>query len=323
MTTHLFTGTAGVVWMSGADRLDFLERLSTARLKDLPVGQGRATAVLTDIGRVVDMVGCYASGDGAILITSALEAAPALAEHLQSYVMFRDDVRITDASGQVDVIRLLGPDATRVVETATGADLSSLPGSGWLEVGEGETSTWVLRHLPPDRMNGIDVVVPVGAWSEHMIAALIRAGAVKSDRDVYTVARIGAALPAWGAEIDGTSNPLELGLKSIIDFEKGCYIGQEVVARLDTYDKVQRRLVRLRSSMSLVKGEPVQEKRVGEDARNGNRAAGRRKAGTITSVARSGSEWLALAFVPTTLDLAQGRVLVGDGPEIVSVQAIL
>lgn len=60
--------------------------------------------------------------------------------------------------------------------------------------------------------------------------------------------RIRASIPLYGREMGDTYNPLEAGLIGAVDFTKGCYIGQEVIARLDTYRKVQKRLVALRFS---------------------------------------------------------------------------
>jgi folate-binding protein YgfZ len=62
----------------------------------------------------------------------------------------------------------------------------------------------------------------------------------------YEAVRVEAGFPAWGSELNEEMNPLEAGLDASIHWNKGCYIGQEVIARLDTYHKVQRHLVGLR-----------------------------------------------------------------------------
>ena len=64
-------------------------------------------------------------------------------------------------------------------------------------------------------------------------------------RDAVELARIEQGVPAFGAELSESYNPLEAGLQHMVSYTKGCYIGQEVIARLTTYDKVQKRLVRL------------------------------------------------------------------------------
>ena len=78
--------------------------------------------------------------------------------------------------------------------------------------------------------------------------------------------RVGAGVPVYGKELDDGRNPLEAGLIGAIDFTKGCYIGQEVIARLDTYEKVQRALVSLRVGGSWSEGDALtlEGRRVGE-----------------------------------------------------------
>ena len=75
--------------------------------------------------------------------------------------------------------------------------------------------------------------------------AVTEAGACPAGRDALELARIGQGVPAFGSELSETYNPLEAGLQHMVNYTKGCYIGQEVIARLTTYDKVQKRLVRL------------------------------------------------------------------------------
>ena len=78
--------------------------------------------------------------------------------------------------------------------------------------------------------------------------ALLRAGATPIGADAYEALRVAQAAPAYGQEMGQPYNPLETGLIGAIDFAKGCYIGQEVIARLDTYEKVQKHLVTLQFS---------------------------------------------------------------------------
>ncbi|MCZ6776179.1 MAG: hypothetical protein O7D34_06965, partial [Ignavibacteria bacterium] len=93
-----------------------------------------------------------------------------------------------------------------------------------------------------------DIIVPNGSaaqiWQqlsdESEKRHLLRMG-----RAAYDAFRISRGIPAFGAEISNAFNPYEAGLAHAISFTKGCYIGQEVIARLDTYEKVQRELIGL------------------------------------------------------------------------------
>ncbi len=303
-----------VVWLSGADHLAFLERMSTNRLADLTPGTGRATAVLSDTGRVVDLVSCHAGAAGSALVTSGLGGAAAVAEHLRRYVL-RDRVRITDASQQVLVLRLLGAGAAAAAGHATGLALAGRPAGGWIEGEWGGTTTWALRHAAPGGLDGADVVVPRGEPAAAMRARLGAAGVAELSPDAYAAQRVRRLWPAFGSEIDGQSNPLELGLRPVVDFDKGCYIGQEVVARLDTYDKVQRHLVRLRSERPLASGAAL---RLAEPATAGSP----RTAGRITTAASlSGRAGRALAMaVPAVWAVGQ-RLATTEGGDPAEIDA--
>ena len=88
-----------------------------------------------------------------------------------------------------------------------------------------------------------------------MWGACGRAGAVQAGREGAEADRGEIGSPAAGREITERVNPLEANLLDLIDFDKGCYIGQEVIARLDTYDKVQRKLVGLQAASGLLEGD--------------------------------------------------------------------
>ena len=79
-----------------------------------------------------------------------------------------------------------------------------------------------------------------------MIKWLLEGGFVQNEEQGYEEYRVLHGIPGFLHELSTSYNPLEAGLLPLVSFTKGCYIGQEVVARLDTYKKVQRRLVRLK-----------------------------------------------------------------------------
>ena len=108
--------------------------------------------------------------------------------------------------------------------------------------------------------------------------------------------RIMQALPAAGHEIIDEFNPHEIGLYPFINFEKGCYVGQEVIARLDSYDKVQRQLIGMKSETdaSLLKGATIwrQEQEIGR----------------LTSVAPASSGTGAIGLAVVRKSFAQAHV---------------
>lgn len=302
-----FVADAGdVVWVAGADALAFLDRMSTNRLADLPPWRGRTTALPTDEGRVVDVVAAHVRGDGVVLRTSAAGAGPEVAAHLRRYVLYGDDARVTDARGQVALFALFGPGAAAAAAGATDLPAADLGPGEWRA--SPDDRTWLLRH-PDPWPEGFDVVAPRGAPCEALAAALAGLGAEPESPEAGARRRIDLGRVVHGAEITGDANPLELGLRAIVDFGKGCYIGQEVVARLDSYDKVQRALVRLEVDGEVEPGAPV----VRGAAADG--AAGRRSTGRVTSVAPlPDGRTVALAILPKALAEAEGDALIADTP---------
>jgi folate-binding protein YgfZ len=177
-------------------------------------------------------------------------------------VLYGDDVRVTDASSQVAVTRLLGPGADGVVARLLPSAASPVgprgPHGTWIEAELEAAPLWVMGHDPLCGLGGIDLVAPVGAPESALANRLEALGAEPWTRSHLEAARVEAGLPAFPREIDGRANPLELGLRAVVDFAKGCYIGQEVVARLDAYDKVRRTLVVIESDGPIAEGDALE-----------------------------------------------------------------
>ena len=95
---------------------------------------------------------------------------------------------------------------------------------------------------------------------------LVGGGATRVEEEAREAFRVVSGVPVYGKELGEGRNPLEAGLIGAIDFTKGCYIGQEVIARLDTYEKVQRALVSFRVEGNWDEGDVLMQdgKRVGE-----------------------------------------------------------
>ena len=103
----------------------------------------------------------------------------------------------------------------------------------------------VRRHLAD--LPSFDIISSTEA-APQIWQHLVETGLTPLGQEAYQAVRISHGVPEYGRELGEAYNPLEAGLIGVLDFEKGCYIGQEVIARLDTYQKVQRSLVKLRLS---------------------------------------------------------------------------
>ena len=141
------------------------------------------------------------------------------------------------------MLSVVGPASQVAVESAAGILLTELPPYHSLTAEMAGHQVRIVNRpfgeLPSfDLLMGPDAAA--GVW-EHLSAS----GIPPVGEEALEAVRLSYAVPAYGHELGEAYNPLEAGLIGSIDFAKGCYIGQEVIARLDTYQKIQKHLVRL------------------------------------------------------------------------------
>lgn len=221
-----------VVQVLGRDRVDLLHRLSTNDLRPLQAGSGVvSTLFTTNQGKLVDWTDVLVLGDRVLLRTSPGRAA-SVAAWVEKYTIM-EDVQSSDASNAYAFVALTGAEAVRLV------GLPGLPARG--EVCMHEGAVWI-SGLPAygERLEGL---LPA-ASAPAKIAAWQAAGAVLLDEAGRELQRLRAGVPSHAHEFAAEVNPLELRLTQYaVGWNKGCYIGQEVISRLDSYDKVARLLM--------------------------------------------------------------------------------
>ena len=300
---------SGCLRITGEDALDLLNRLSTNKVDHLQPGHWAPTVLTSDRGRIVDVLCVIHAGECVYLITSQGQQQPVI-EWLDKYTIM-EELEVEDVSGSLAVIALAGEGA----DAALG-----------LEPDEAERLPGLQFPAPTVNVGGHDCLAvnrPLGTLpcclllapqdaTPAIVGALATKGAVEADDDEWEALRIASGLPAFGSEMGEPYNPLEAGLIGAIDFTKGCYIGQEVIARLDSYERVQKYLSILRFSAGCeaTPGTPLYIEG--------------RQAGTVTSVYRTPSGDLrGLGFVRTanasageTLDAASGTATVEDTPKL-------
>jgi folate-binding protein YgfZ len=224
------------VRVQGKDRLEFLHRLTTNDLVGAAPGQGRYTAFLNTRGRVVDLALVLLGEEEILVIPSAGNAAK-IAAFLDGY-LFREEV-VLQCEADPGSALLFGEGAAAALGRATKSRWSQ-------DLGDhracqiGAVAARVARLMP---MQGecYLVLFPVAAKGA-VESELHRAGASPALNDTLERSRVEAMIPALGHELSEEYNPWEVSLDRAIHLQKGCYLGQEVVARLHTYKKVQRRL---------------------------------------------------------------------------------
>ena len=221
----------GRLWLTGADVLDLLNRLTTNQLETLPAGCAAATVLTNGDARVIDHLRLAALDDGIWCVVSP-GRAEAVAEWIDLYT-FAEEAIVEDRSGAVAQLTVAGPQAAAVLADAGYAvpdvDRVSLTGAT------------VVIAAPFGEHPAYDLLIPAEE-AEHARESL-RGGAAEVTSATFEAYRIGQGVPAYGAEFGEFNNPLEARLLGSISEDKGCYTGQEVIARLQTYRKIQRRLM--------------------------------------------------------------------------------
>jgi len=299
----------GRLRVSGAKRLDLLNRLTTNDVKSLAAGQGARTALLTDKGRMLDVLRLSAREDFLWLLTSPGNQTRVM-EHIAS-LRFRDDVSAEDATAATAMISLFGPQAAHLVEAAARAhQLGDLPaeGSRALEIGGTQVTAIRNRGLGAPGFDLIADAAGAPAVWQRLFAEGAPYGASPLGEEAFEMLRVERGIPRFGRELTEEHNPLEAGLADTISFKKGCYVGQEVIARLDSRQKVSRQLVGFWLEPGPVPPAPSPIEAAGQEGT---------PVGTLTSVAPSLDfrRVIGLGYVRNEHAAAGTAVIVVDGAD--------
>ena len=277
----------GRLMFRGKDVTDLLERLSTNRVDPLETGEGASTVLTTNKGRIVDVITVTALEDGYLVLTGP-SMQGRVAEWIDMFT-FREEAEAEDVTRKTAFIGVVGPKASRLLGNMSGASVAGMELGHSKTLAIGRTEVVVVRTdvvgLP-----GYDLLVSrqraKGVW-RALLQRGRRYGMTPLGTEAWDLLRVDNGIGEAGQEYTEAYNPLEAGLIDMISFNKGCYVGQEVVARLNTYDKVQRALVTL-----------AFEEKASPAAGSGVFWEGS-EVGTVTSVARLPGEThsSALAYV--------------------------
>jgi tRNA-modifying protein YgfZ len=223
-----------VLRVDGKDTLDLLNRLSTNKVDALQSGELRETLLTTEKGRVIDAAILVASSRGARLLLSPGKA-DIVREWLERYTIM-DDCKYTDVSAMYHHILIYQPQHMPAL-----VDIPQQGQSVKTEIAGAEVE---LMHI--HSVTGPQLRVLCKVHDTAAVLGLLEQGGIPVIHDqAFALWRCETLTPAVGHELTENTNPLESGATAAVDFDKGCYIGQEVIARLDSYDKVQRNLARI------------------------------------------------------------------------------
>jgi folate-binding protein YgfZ len=242
-----------VLRVSGPDGAEYLQGQLTNDVEALEPGDGQYAALLDRKGHMQSDMRVLRAGAEEILLEVEALARDAVLRHLTMYSIGRD-VTVADAGEELAILSLIGPRSVELAGTA------ALP-----ENACEETAVAAVACLAVGSPDGLDLIV-AAADRERLREALLAAGAVEASAAAAEILRIEAGRPRYGAEMGSETMPAEAGIvEDAVSFTKGCYIGQETVARLHYKGKPNRHLRGLRLSAPSAPGAALRlgEKEVG------------------------------------------------------------
>ena len=234
----------GRLCLGGTERKRFLHGQVTNNVNDLAVGQGCYAALTTPKGKMQSDLNIYCLPDELLLDFEPGFSAAVLAR-LEKYII-ADDVQVTDVGPHYGLLSVQGPLAAEILRSSGLAiDLPQKPLT-FTTTAERGSGTLYCTNNARGRTGGFDLFVPEGSLRtafEKLKTTAEAAGGRACGWQALEMARIEAGLPRFGVDMDETNLPPEAGIEQrAISYSKGCYIGQEVIARIRTYGQVAKML---------------------------------------------------------------------------------
>ncbi|MBD1916710.1 MULTISPECIES: folate-binding protein YgfZ [Cyanophyceae] len=290
----------GLLQMSGGDRLRFIHNQTTNTFTQRQPGEGCDTVFVTSTARTIDLTTVYLT-DEALLILTSPGQEQRLMTWMDRYIFPADQVSLANLTEKIAVFSLVGSGSAAVLKNL-GIELEpDLPTAHHRSIDLGDMA---LRLAVGSglALAGYTLLIPVegaaSVWQQLTDAGLIPVGEL-----LWQQLRVQQGRPTPERELTDDYNPLEAGLWNAISFDKGCYIGQETIARLNTYQGVKQQLWGLQLSGTVDPGEAI----FAEDE----------KVGLLTSVVETPGGLRGLGYIRTKAGGAGLKVSVGAANGVV------
>ncbi len=233
--------------VTGAKAAELVNGMVTSDVSSLAPGFGQYSAALTAKGKIIADPRVFAVDDG-VLIDVGAAASRGWREMVAKYVNPRV-APYADVTAETRDFAVAGSASSVVVASVLGVDtavLKSLDPFSHIPASFDGSMVMVVKS-PDISAECYDLIFPA-AIAERLCASIVAAGAVEAGPGLWTILRIEAGRPEWGVDMDDNTLPQEALLDSLgaISFTKGCYIGQEVVARIHFRGHVNKLLRKLR-----------------------------------------------------------------------------
>jgi len=237
----------GKVRVTGDDRVKWLQSVISNDILPLQPGQGRYSSFLTHKGKMLTYFRCYVQQD-AVMLEDVGELGDATHAALKKFLLYGTKAKMENCAESWGLLLVSGPKAAQTVKAAFGVDCNDLKPVNFVTAQIGGQQALVIRTEETGEAD-LEILLPadavVSAWT-----SLMEAGAPFGIKPVGSQARealrLEAGIPKAGSELNEEIVPPEANLGGkAFSLNKGCYPGQEVVARMDTYGNVRRHLIGL------------------------------------------------------------------------------
>lgn len=244
----------GLVRITGQDRQRFVHAMVSNDTQNLQPGQGCYATFLTDKGHLIADFIVYAEAEAYLLELEPQVVRPCI-EALEFFVI-SEDVTLYDEGGHWGLLGVQGPRATELLTLALGHTLPELQMYASTTCQLAGHTVRCIRRSHTGQL-GYQLLAPPEALPDVWQALWVYREACAARAvglETLEVARIEAGTPVYGRDMTTETIPIEANLEAAISYTKGCYIGQEVIARIQARGHVNRKLVGI-----LLQGEVLPE----------------------------------------------------------------
>lgn len=260
--------------LTGEDRVSFLQGMVTNDIKRLAEGEIAHAAAVTAKGALVADLRVLRRGED--LLLDVEPGGAAVVQQFLEKFLISEDVSISDVSDRFGLLRALGPEVHRLVAAAFGHETPLPNPDRFVRIEIDSAPAWLIG-IQLGAIKGVDVLVSrdrLARAFERMVEAGEPLALKLGGFETFEILRVEAGIPRFPQDMDEHTIPLEANLDKAISYEKGCYIGQEVIARATFRGHVNRKL----TGLVFAATEPPPRAEL--------RRAGKR-VGFVTSVVRS------------------------------------
>jgi len=238
--------------LKGRDVPEYIHRISTNRIRETGFMRTRLTIFTNEKGRIIDLCRYINLGEYQLLV-GTISNREKFRRWIERFIV-GDDVFVEDITEKYATIKLIGNCVERYIFARYAVDISESAPDEAIEFIYNNKKFLIIKG---EKTGKYSEIIIVGSKEDILfLSTVLKLDGDENFPQIITGEEYNGLMIEMGKpgknEIKDSFNPHEINLLNAVDFKKGCYIGQEVIARLDTYNKVQKSLIRIESDMETI-----------------------------------------------------------------------